>query len=75
MTRSKEKKPTLPAAELPPEVSGDHRALLTNAYKAGLISSWRRDIGRGYCLTRGGRPDEYVDAAGLPKFLDRLRAT
>jgi hypothetical protein len=75
VTRPKGKKPPLPTAVPPPEVSGDDRALLIDAYKTGLIISWRLDVERGYCLTRGGRPDEYVEVGRLPKFLEGLRAT
>lgn len=61
--------PTLSAPETP---SGD-QALLTQAYKAGLIVGWKHDGERGYRLTLRDRRDEYVEIAKLSGYLDRLR--
>jgi hypothetical protein len=55
-------------------VSGADRTALTDAYKAGLIVAWSRDIARGYRLALAGRPDEYVDVDQLTKYLAKLRA-
>jgi hypothetical protein len=58
----------------PPEISAEHRVVLTDAYKAGVILSWRRDVDRGYCLALAGRADQYVEPDQLTKYLERLRA-
>ena len=51
------------------------RAVLIDAYKAGLITSWKRDAERGYCLSFAGRPDEYVEVTKLPRYLEKLNAS
>ena len=63
----------VPAAVTPPEVSGDDRGSLTDAYKSGLILSWKRDIERGYCLSLPGRPEEHVPVDQLRRYLAQLR--
>ena len=68
-------KGALPAPVSPPDVSAEHRTVLTEAFKAGLILAWKRDVDRGYCLSRAGRVDEYVELDQLPRYLERLRAT
>jgi len=71
--RAKSKKPIV--AVVPSEVSGDDRTALTNAFKAGLIQAWKRDVEHGYCLTVTGRPDAYVEVDRLKKYLDNLKAS
>ena len=71
--RTSRKKDQAPAVVVPPEVSGDDRTVLTNAYQTGLILSWKRDIARGYCLSLPGRPDEYVDVNQLAKYVEKLK--
>lgn len=73
MTEPKRKKDRLPAPPPPPEISGDERTALTDAYKAGLILAWKRDAERGYCLSRGGRQDEYVAVNQLTGYLKKLK--
>lgn len=63
----------LAPAPAPAEISSDDRAALTDAFKAGLIVSWKLDADRGYRLTRTGRADEYVHVAHLGSHLERLR--
>jgi len=70
---TKRKKDQAPAVVVPPEVSGDDRAVLARAYQAGLILSWKRDTARGYCLSLGGRPDEYVEVDQLAKYVEKLK--
>jgi hypothetical protein len=62
-----------PAPEPPQEVSDSDRAALTGAYKAGLIMGWSRDRERGFRMTVGGRPDEYVEITKLSHYLAGLR--
>jgi hypothetical protein len=69
---SPRRKPTLPAAAVPPDISDTDRSALTHAYKAGLILAWRRDLERGYCLTVPGQGDASVDVGQLTKYLQRL---
>lgn len=57
----------------PVEVSTSDRAVLTGAYKAGLIAAWKRDAERGYRLTFAGRPDEYVEVTKLASYLEKLK--
>src|SRR5438046_4585519 len=64
--RANSKKEATPAAVPPAGISGEDRTRLADAYKAGLILGWKRDVERGYCLTVVGRADEYVE-------LDQLR--
>ena len=67
------KKDQAPAVAVPPEVSGDDRTLLTNAYRSGLILTWKRDTERGYCVSLAGRPDEYVEVDQLRKYVEKLK--
>jgi hypothetical protein len=60
-------------APTPAEVPSGDRAVLTDAYKAGLIVSWKLDTDRGYCLTRRGRPDEYIEVGSLTSYLAKLK--
>ncbi len=70
--RSKRTK-DVPLASAPlPEVSGSDRAVLTSAYKAGLIVAWKRDATRGYQVTLTGR-EEYVEVAKLTGYLEKLK--
>jgi hypothetical protein len=71
--RPKRTKNTIPAAPALPEMSGQDRELLTDAYKAGLIVGWRHDTERGCRLTLGGGRDEYVELTKLPGYLQGLR--
>ncbi len=62
------------AASPPPvEVSSADRALLIDAFKAGLIAAWKRDPEHGYRLTRAGGPDEYVEVMKLASHLAKLK--
>ena len=56
------------------EVSEDDRIVLTRAYKAGLILTWRLDATRGYCVSRVGQADQYVDAGELTSYVAKLRS-
>jgi hypothetical protein len=62
----------LPTPPAPVECSVSDRALLTDAYKAGLIVAWKRDAERGYRLTFANRPEEYVELARLGRYLEKL---
>jgi hypothetical protein len=55
------------------DMSGQDRDLLTDAYKTGLIVSWKRDGDHGCRLTLGKGQDEYVEMTNLPGYLQRLR--
>jgi hypothetical protein len=70
MAARKKASPVVPAP--PPAVTGEDRIALIDAYRAGLILSWRRDVERGYCLTVPGRGDAYVEADQLAKYLRQL---
>ena len=70
--RPKRTKDVLPAIPHPVESSASDRAVLTVAYKAGLIVAWKRDAERGYRLTFAARPDEYVEVTKLARYLERL---
>jgi hypothetical protein len=70
-TRAKNSAAAAPAL---PEVSGNDRAVLASAYKAGLILAWKRDVERGYRLSLAGRTDEYIEVAKLTGYLEKLRA-
>ena len=71
--KAKSKKPSV--AAVPAETSGADRAVLANAYKAGLIQAWKLDVEHGYRLTIAGRPDEYVEVDRLGKYLENLKAS
>ena len=66
-------KQVVPSSPAPIEVSSSDREVLTGAYKAGLIVSWKRDLDRGFCVARQGRPDEYVEVAKLTSYLQKLK--
>jgi hypothetical protein len=64
---------TVPLAVPPPvECATGDRVVLIDAYKAGVIVSWRRDAERGYRLSFANRPDEYVEVAKLSRYLEKL---
>jgi hypothetical protein len=66
------RKAALPAPPDPVESSPSERAVLTDAYKAGLIVAWKRDAARGYRLTFANRPEEYVEVTKLTRYLEKL---
>ena len=70
--KAKRTKATPPT--LSPEMSGGDRDLLASAYKTGLITGWRQDRERGYCVALGDRRDEFVEVAQLSRYLQKLRA-
>ena len=57
----------------PVEISTSDRAILGEAYQAGLIVAWKRDAERGYRLTVSGRADDYVEVTKLTRYLERLK--
>jgi hypothetical protein len=69
--RSKQK--VKPAAAPPAvvEAPGEDIIVLAAAYRAGLIQAWKLDA-RGYCLSRAGRADEYVEVGKLDGYLKKL---
>lgn len=67
------KKDVAPAPVASPEVRADDRAALTDAFKAGLILTWKMDAVRGVCLSMRGRPDEYVEPGKLAPYLAKLK--
>ena len=71
--RLKRTKDLLPGPPDPVEVSPSDRALLTGAYRAGLITTWKRDAERGYRLTFARRPDEYIEVTKLTSYLQKLK--
>ncbi len=68
----KRTKAVVPAAPAALECSPGDRALLIDAYRRGVIASWKRDAERGYRLTFAGRSDEYVEVANLSRYLEKL---
>ena len=68
----KRTKDVLPKPPDPGEVSPSDRTILIGAYKAGLITAWKREADRGYRLTFASRLDEYVDVAKLTSYLAKL---
>jgi hypothetical protein len=70
--RAKRTKVVVPPTPAPLDISASDREALIGAYKAGLISAWKRDPERGYRLTIAGRQDDYVDVTKLTKYLDKL---
>jgi hypothetical protein len=72
MRRRAQKETASPTEELP-EISSSDRHLLSQAYKIGLITGWKRD-GGGYRVTHGDRRDEYVATTDLGSYLERVRA-
>lgn len=73
MRRLTRKKAPLPATADPVETSASDREALTRAYQASLILAWKRDGERGFRVTLAGRPDEYVEAAKLTRYLANLK--
>jgi hypothetical protein len=71
---AKRKKEVPAAPAVVAEVSGDDRVLLADAYKAGLILAWKLDAARGFCVSRVGRADEYVDVDQLTRYIAKLRS-
>jgi hypothetical protein len=71
--RSKRTKNATPASPPLADMSGHDRELLTDAYKTGLIVSWKRDGDRACRLTLGKGLDEYVEMTNLPSYLQMLR--
>lgn len=69
------RKEVAPAAPAPIDISTSDRDALIAAYKAGVITAWKRDAERGYRLTITGRQDDYVEVAKLTKYLERLGGT
>ncbi len=53
-------------------MSRTHKDLLGHAYRAGLIAGWKKDGEHRYRLTLGNQRDEYVKAAMLTAYLERL---
>jgi hypothetical protein len=70
---SKRTKSPQPSRPDPVEISTSDRELLAQAYRAGLILSWKADAERGFRLTLAGRGDEYVEVTKLPRYLAGLR--
>lgn len=70
--KPKRTKAAVPGPPAPVECSTSDRAVLADAYKAGLIMAWKRDAERGYRLTFPGRADEYVEVAKLTRYLEKL---
>jgi hypothetical protein len=73
MARKSPKVPLPPPPETA-EISTSDREALIGAFKAGLITAWKRDAERGYRLTFAGR-DEYVEVPKLSNYLGRLKST
>jgi hypothetical protein len=69
------RKEVAPPAPAPIEISTSDRDALIAAYKAGVITAWKRDAERGYRLTITGRQDDYVEVAKLTKYLEKLGGT
>jgi hypothetical protein len=70
---AQKRRKTAPAPPPPPvECSPSDRAILTDAYKAGLIVAWKHDAERGYRLTFADRREEYVEVAKLTRHLEKL---
>jgi hypothetical protein len=72
MMATKRTKVAAPPAPAPIDVSESDRDALIAAYKAGVITAWKRDAERGYRLTIQGRQDDYVEVAKLTKYLEKL---
>jgi hypothetical protein len=70
--RRKPTKTAPPALPPPVETAASDRLVLVGAYKAGLIQAWKLDAERGYRLSFADRPDEYVEVAKLPRYLEKL---
>jgi hypothetical protein len=72
MSRKRTKQVISPRVPAPVDVPATDRDALIAAYKAGVITAWKRDAERGYRVTIGDRQDEYVEAAKLVKYLANL---
>jgi hypothetical protein len=72
MMATKRTKAAPAPAPAPIDVSESDRDALIAAYKAGVITAWKRDAERGYRLTIQGRQDDYVEVAKLAKYLEKL---
>ena len=57
----------------PGEVTASDREALTEAYRSGLITAWKRDDERGYRLILSDSREEYVDVAKLTGYLEVVR--
>ena len=57
----------------PGEIPASDREALTEAYRSGLITAWKRDDERGYRLTLSDSREEYVDVAKLTGYLEVVR--
>jgi hypothetical protein len=69
---TKRKTAVPPPTPPPVEMSASDRDALIAAYQAGVIASWKRDAERGYRVSITGRPDDYVEASNLLKYLAKL---
>jgi hypothetical protein len=69
----KQSKAQVPEQRDPVEISTSDRAMLVEAYQAGLIVGWKRDAERGYRLTVPGPADDYIEVTKLPRYLERLK--
>jgi hypothetical protein len=72
MTRKAQKRTALVPAKVH-EMSGSDRQALTEAYKTGLITGWKRDGDGGYRVMHGGWRDDYVAATDLGSYLEKVR--
>ena len=68
----KRTKAVAPPAPPSVEIAASDRDALIAAYKAGVITAWKRDAERGYRLTIPARQDDYVEVAKLAKYLEKL---
>jgi len=68
----KPKRTKVVAPPAPPDIAASDRDALIAAYKARVITAWKRDAERGYRLSITGRPDDYVEVAKLAKYLEKL---
>jgi len=57
----------------PGEVTASDREALTEAYRSGLITAWKRDDERGYRVTLSDSREEYVDVEKLSGYLEAAR--
>jgi hypothetical protein len=69
----KQPKVQAPDQRGPIEISTSDKAMLAEAYQAGLIVAWKRDAERGYRLTVPGPTDDYIEVAKLTRYLERLK--
>lgn len=71
--KTKRSKGTIAAPAPLPEASSEEKSLLVDAYKSGLISSWKLDPEHGYRLGVENHRDEYVETAKLAAYVANLR--